>query len=194
MFNWLVENLGFFLLHFLQWGSLNFTWFQFLNFPLSIYKLLVAFKHFGLWVLFFMKRRELLDILLPSFLNNIVVRGTWIILWNRMNIDFILLKSLVAIILLSYELSALLFEHFNVFNFICFLFIWIVYEVYILEFQVALGWWTIRIIVFTFERSVLILFRWVFLHKILYIHVILLLDFLIFVFIIFLFYVMIMIY
>jgi len=141
-----------------------------------------------------MKRRKFTNILLHSLWYNVVVRCSRIIFRNRMHIDIILLNSLVTIILLSYVLSALLLEHFYLLDFICFLLIWVVNEVNVLEFKVALGRWTVWIVVLTFQRTGLILFRMVFLHKVLDIHIILFLSFFIFDLIKFLFNIMIMIY
>ena len=193
LFYRLIENSRFLFLHFLNRRSLNFTRFQLLAFPLIICKFLWAFKHLRLWFLVFMKRRKFTNILLHSLRYNVVVRCSRIIFGNRMHIDIILLNSLVTIILLSYVLSALLLEHFDLLDFICFFLIWVVNEVNVLEFKVALGWWTVWIVVLTFHTG-LILFRMVFLHKVLDIHIILFLSFFIFNLIKFLFNVMIMIY
>ena len=194
LFYRLIENSRFLFLHFFNRRSLNFTRFQLLAFPLIIWEFLWAFKHLRLWFLVFMKRRKFTNILLHSLWYNVVVRCSRIIFGNRMHINIILLNSLITIILLSYVLSALLLEHFDLLDFICFLLIWVVNEVNVLEFKVALGRWTVWIVVLTFQRAGLILFRMVFLHKVLDIHIILFLSFFIFDLIKFLFNVMIMIY
>ena len=85
------------------------------------------------------------------------------------------------------------FEHFYLLDLIWILVVWVVNEIYIFKLKVALGWWTVRIVVFTFQRTILILLRWVFLHEVLYVHIILLRKSFIFVFIILLLNVVIMI-
>ncbi len=189
----MIENPWFFFLHFLCWRSLNLTRFQLLTFPLIINEFLRIFKHFWLWILLLMKRWQFMNILLLILCDNIIVWGHRIIFGNSLHIHVVFYQSLVVIILLSYVLCTFFFEHFYLLDLIWILVVWVVNEIYIFKLKIALGWWTVRIIVFTFQSTILILLRWVFLHEVLYVHIILLRKSFIFVFIILLLNVVIMI-